>query len=166
MAMEIISKKNVSLATSEAALYCCALLTSCRAKTGVTCGYEWNLNAPSEHLAEHWHDSNVKGYEGGVGERCCNAYYTEKSWPSNDPSSIHNNSSHSTPFSISHVNICSLCNKIYQLCRILHSHDIDVLAVSETWLDSSVSGALVPVPGYTIHRHDGLTGQGVEFAFL
>ena len=83
----------------------------------------------------------------------------------NAPSSIHNNSSHSTPFSVSHVNICSLRNKIYELCRILHSHDIDVLALSETWLDSSVPDAHIHT-GYTNHRHDRLTGQERGVCFL
>ena len=85
---------------------------------------------------------------------------------SNAPSSIHNNSSHSTPFTISHVNICIRHNKIYELCRIWHSHDIAVLAVSESRLDSSVPDAPVYVPGYTIHRHDRLTGQGGGVCFF
>ena len=85
---------------------------------------------------------------------------------SNAPSSIQNNSSHSTPFSISHANNFSLRNNIYELCRIRHSHHSGILAVSETWLGFSVPDAPVYVLGYTNQRHDCLTGQGRGVCFL
>ena len=53
-----------------------------------------------------------------------------------------------------------------EFCRIPHSHDIDLPAVSETWLDFSVPDALVHVPGYNIHRYDCLIGQGGRACFF
>ena len=43
----------------------------------------------------------------------------------------------------SHINICSIHNKVHDIRRVISGNSIDILAVSETWLDASYSDALI-----------------------
>ena len=63
---------------------------------------------------------------------------------------------------IAHVNICSLRNKVHYIHRLVHDHEIHILSVNETHLDSTVSDFSLNVPGYTLYRRDrDLHGGGV-----
>ena len=64
---------------------------------------------------------------------------------------------------IGHINICSLRNKVRDVEELLYRGDYDILAICETWLDSSISDAIVHIPGYHVHRLDrkGRRGGGV-----
>ena len=48
----------------------------------------------------------------------------------------------------------SLRNKVSDVHAIIHTHNIDILAITETWLDPSIADSLLYVPGYCIFRHD------------
>jgi len=52
------------------------------------------------------------------------------------------------------VNICSLRNKVDEVSSILSLNSIDILFVSETWLDCFVNNGLICFPKYNICRLD------------
>lgn len=58
-----------------------------------------------------------------------------------------------------HINICSLRNKVNNVHFLIHKLDLDVLALSETWLNDSDSNASLHIPGFRIFRRDRLTGN-------
>ena len=63
---------------------------------------------------------------------------------------------------ISHLNIRSLYNKLDEIRYIVIESDIDILCMSETWLDDSIQNSELHIPGYVIERHDrNRTGGGV-----
>ena len=63
---------------------------------------------------------------------------------------------------ISHINICSLRNKVHHIHHLLHHHKIHVLSVNETHLNSSIPDSSVHIPGYDLYRKDrDLHGGGV-----
>ena len=73
----------------------------------------------------------------------------------------HASSSHPSPhcityssISIGHINICSLRNKLFVLSKLVRFHNLDILAVSETWLDNSISDSEVDIRGFSMHRLD------------
>ena len=55
---------------------------------------------------------------------------------------------HSQPLNILCINICSILSKLDQLCYVLRTLDIHLVAVQETWLDASTTE--VDVPGYVV----------------
>ena len=60
---------------------------------------------------------------------------------------------------IVHLNIRSLLPKFDQIKTLLTQHDIDVLTISETWLNSNIEDKLVAIPGYTLLRLDRHTKE-------
>jgi Reverse transcriptase (RNA-dependent DNA polymerase) len=64
---------------------------------------------------------------------------------------------------IAHINAQSLPAHIEIVRNILVVSNLDILAVSETWLSDSINDVYVSVPGYRLHRHDrsGRRGGGV-----
>lgn len=65
-----------------------------------------------------------------------------------------------TKLKIAHVNICSLRNKVKDIQEIIYHHNIDILGVTETWLDRTVSDSLLFVPNYILYRKDRSQGRG------
>ena len=55
---------------------------------------------------------------------------------------------------IAHLNICSLRNKIHEICCVVQSNNIHVLAISETHSDSSFEDAEISIHGYNLFRRD------------
>jgi exonuclease III len=66
---------------------------------------------------------------------------------------------------ISHLNVRSLRNKVDILrLELTNESSFDVLTLSETWLDASVSNSEVHMPGYSCMRKDrsnNKSGDGV-----
>lgn len=64
---------------------------------------------------------------------------------------------------ISHVNICSIRHKVDHVKDALFTHAIDILCVTETWLESSIDNSIITCPGYSLFRRDrsGQRGGGV-----
>lgn len=61
-----------------------------------------------------------------------------------------------------HLNIRSLCGHYAELCTLLKNKPLDILALSETWLDDTVSDEEVAINGYSLVRNDrNRTGGGV-----
>ena len=72
-------------------------------------------------------------------------------------------------FKIAHLNIRSLVHKINQLRIDLPCSQLDVLTISETWLNKDTEDRLASVSGYSLtrldrktRRPDGLTKTGGE----
>ncbi len=61
---------------------------------------------------------------------------------------------------IAHVNVCSLPNKMNEICNVLNTSDIHVLAIAESHLDSSITDGQIHVSGYNLIRKDR-NGGGV-----
>ena len=57
-----------------------------------------------------------------------------------------------------HVNLNSLCNKISFIDKMLHDDDIDILGISETWLNSDILDVAVSVQGYELIIGDSPSG--------
>ena len=59
-------------------------------------------------------------------------------------------------FKLAHLNARSLKNRItlMQTAEFAYQHDIAILTISETWLNSSVTNREIDIPGYKIHRLD------------
>ncbi|MGL5507016.1 MAG: endonuclease/exonuclease/phosphatase family protein [Paraclostridium sp.] len=65
---------------------------------------------------------------------------------------------------IAHLNICSLRNKTHEIVRICTADNIQVLALSETHLDSTMSNSELMINGYKLYRKDrDRYGGGVAF---
>lgn len=63
-----------------------------------------------------------------------------------------------------HLNIRSLLGKLDSLKSFIIENNCDILAVSETWLDSDISSHAVSIDGYNFLRRDrGSRGGGVAF---
>ena len=62
-------------------------------------------------------------------------------------------SSHST-LKVLSLNICSLRQKLQDLMQLASTCVPNVIAVSETWLDGTITTAEMSIPGYTLHRLD------------
>ena len=65
------------------------------------------------------------------------------------------------------VNARSIKNKVQQLHAILHLNDIDLVAITETWLNASVESAEIFDSSYQVYRKDRLDrrGGGILIAF-
>ena len=57
-----------------------------------------------------------------------------------------------------HLNLNSLCNKHSLIDNMLHADNIDILGVSETWLNSDILDAAISVQGYELIRSDSPSG--------
>lgn len=53
-----------------------------------------------------------------------------------------------------HLNICSLRNKVTELCSILQENNIHVMAITETHLDENIQDSELDIQGYNIFRLD------------
>ena len=58
------------------------------------------------------------------------------------------------------LNICSLFHKTLSLFNFLTINKVDVMAINETWLNSSIYNASLMLPGYAIFRLDRPTHGG------
>ena len=59
-----------------------------------------------------------------------------------------------TTLKIGCLNIRSLCNKVTELAIFMSTHDFDLLAINETWLDASVYDSDISIPSYEVIRND------------
>lgn len=57
-------------------------------------------------------------------------------------------------FTVSHINIRSLVNKIDEVSILAHEHKLDVLTISETWLHKSIDNSCIQMNEYSIFRQD------------
>lgn len=55
---------------------------------------------------------------------------------------------------LAHLNVCSLRNKVHELCNLVESNNIHIFAISETHLDSSFEDSEVAIHGYNLFRRD------------
>ena len=55
---------------------------------------------------------------------------------------------------LAHLNVCSLRNKVHELCHLVESNNIHILAISESHLDSSFDDSEVEMHGYNLFRKD------------
>ena len=69
-------------------------------------------------------------------------------------------------FNIVHINIRSIFNKLDEF--FLTFGELDVIVVSETWLNSSISDAAIALPGFNLVRQDrtGLSNKRGEGLFM
>ena len=58
------------------------------------------------------------------------------------------------------VNARSINNKLPELHHFISSNNLQVLCVTETWLDSTVPNSVIAPAGYSVFRHDRLTRGG------
>ena len=63
-------------------------------------------------------------------------------------------------FSIFHLNVNSIFNKLIDLHSIISKHDFDFISLNETWLDSTVPDSFYANDSYNIHRRDRGFGRG------
>lgn len=61
---------------------------------------------------------------------------------------------HKKGLMLAHLNVCSLRNKVYELCSLAESNNIHILAISESHLDSSFDDSEVAINGYNLFRRD------------
>jgi hypothetical protein len=62
--------------------------------------------------------------------------------------------SKSSEFMIAHINIRSLRNKVHEVQLLMQKLSIDILCLTETWLNETIKDNLVSIPGYNITRYD------------
>ena len=55
---------------------------------------------------------------------------------------------------VAHLNVRSLTSKVDELHSIVSNLKIDILCVSETWLDPSIGKQSVHIPGFHFYRKD------------
>ena len=58
------------------------------------------------------------------------------------------------------LNIRSLRHKLDDLTRLIASEDLDIIGITETWLDCTVSDGELLIPGFTLHRRDRMNRRG------
>ena len=61
---------------------------------------------------------------------------------------------------IGHINICSIHRKLEEIIRILSVGNIDVLCVTESWLNRYVTDAMISIQGYNLIRADRTAESG------
>ena len=61
---------------------------------------------------------------------------------------------------IAHINVRSLYPKIDEIRLIVKDNNLDIFAVSETWLSDAIPNGLIDINGYTIFRRDRIGGIG------
>ena len=71
-------------------------------------------------------------------------------------------------FNFGHINARSLNDedKFEEITSLVLEHNLDIFAVSETWLNSSISSGLFNIPGFSptfrLDRSDGRRARGVS----
>lgn len=55
---------------------------------------------------------------------------------------------------VAHLNICSLRNKVAELCTIVQENNIQIMAISETHLNDTIEDSEVNIQGYNVFRMD------------
>ena len=55
---------------------------------------------------------------------------------------------------IGHLNVRSLRHKLHEIQSLISDHSLDVLAITETWLDNTVADSELAIDGYTLFRRD------------
>ena len=65
------------------------------------------------------------------------------------------------PLIISHCNVRSLLSPgtLDEITILIENHKMDILSISETWLDSHIPDQLVSLHGFTIIRKDRIMGN-------
>ena len=63
-------------------------------------------------------------------------------------------------FKIAHINSRSLLSCYAEIELLIIEKDIDILCVSETWLEPNIPDSLVNINGFTLFRNDGGRGGG------
>ncbi len=63
---------------------------------------------------------------------------------------------------VAHINIRSVFGKLEEIIRILHTGDIDVLCITETWLNRYVNDAMLSIDGYNMIRADRSANSGKQ----
>ena len=59
-----------------------------------------------------------------------------------------------------YVNAQSLLGNFNELILLTESRNIDILCITETWLDSNILDSFISIPGFNIFRHDKGRGGG------
>lgn len=57
-------------------------------------------------------------------------------------------------FTVAHLNVCSLKNKLEEVTLQLHIESINILTLSETWLTPNIDSAILKIEGYNLYRLD------------
>lgn len=71
---------------------------------------------------------------------------------------------HILNITIAHLNTRSLFTGFNEICKLVSDHSINILAVTETWLNVNIPSHVVNIPGYKFFRKDRLgRGGGVGF---
>ena len=72
----------------------------------------------------------------------------------------------SRDFTIVHQNVRGLTGKLELLSLFILQHNINLFAVSESFLNDSIPSSFINIPGYTFERKDrGSAGGGVGFFY-
>lgn len=68
------------------------------------------------------------------------------------------------PLNIAHINVRSLPAHFNNIKNMIAMKNIDILAISETWLTHELPSNVISIPGYNLYRNDRLgRGGGVAF---
>ena len=61
-------------------------------------------------------------------------------------------------------NVRSMVNKIDEIVATISTNLYDVVVITETWLNSRITGELIRIPGYvSCRRTDQMTNAGAAF---
>nr|CAH7740816.1 unnamed protein product [Callosobruchus chinensis] len=55
---------------------------------------------------------------------------------------------------IAHLNVRSLLSDFESFVDLVHENNLDIIAVSETWLSESIDSVTVDIPGFNFCRKD------------
>ena len=69
-------------------------------------------------------------------------------------------------FKIAHLNVCSLRHKVDHVRILLNENDIDILCLTETWLDRNINDSDIKIDGYKISRLDKSYRYGTWWYFM
>ena len=58
----------------------------------------------------------------------------------------------SNHFSIAHLNVKGIANKVDHIDRILHTYDLNIFGLSETFLDKWKPDRILSIPCYNVDR--------------
>ena len=61
---------------------------------------------------------------------------------------------------IAHLNIRSINRKLEEVIRILGQSDVEILCISESWLNQSVPDHMISIAGYNLIRQDRNANSG------
>ena len=67
-----------------------------------------------------------------------------------------------TGIKICHINAQSLRNKIDEFSHIFEGSGVDIICVSETWFEKSVTDSIVELKGFRLYRCDRKTPCGLH----